>query len=745
MRTFFCILLLCLSFAMAIAQRIPRHDSRPPSVSLPSTSSLPQSLPQPFALKRPGHYTLSDWRQLIDSAWGPGLPTDVKLQVFDSYWTEVDQDWGGFPNLVVNWDSLKNVYRPLIAAGVSRGRFYGILSRMTRALAEWHVYVQDTGIDSTLGIIYADSEYPNHPSFHYRAGVPLINLGASIFRTTFGAGITALDDSLAMVYSVMPNHPLNLQPGDIILGYDGIPWKKLLNELFEAELPIIGGGAVGSTPAAINRIITMYAGMNWGLFDTIDVMKYPTNEVAHYPTSPLSSIAPPYFVATEQLPVKGVAFPSLDANDLVSWGVVEGTNKGYVYARDWWGAPRGKTGIQFAQAIDDLIHTHNVKGLILDFRTNLGGWEVYANDGFKQLFNVDPTPNYGTAIRVRGNDHFQFSVYGPHQSNFFDPNPSVFDHPIAVLTGTLCGSAGDYNAFRMRFHPMVRFFGRPTTGAYTDYSASGGYYGTLVGSYFCRIDDGSVYSNYNNEGIMIHKAFPVDEDVWLTRDGVAKGQDDVVKRALDWMTTLSYAHDVKVSEDTLRTAGDSVTVTAKVENPGSRTLVVSAIVTNPQGALVDSLVLMNDGLHGDGAPGDSIWGAFIKSPVVDGKYNISVRTDDKTAGTFRRLPNAALFTVSLTGVTDLAGILPKQFILDQNYPNPFNPSTTIRFGLPNRSHITLAVFNTLGQQVALLRDGEQQAGYYEVKFDRSRLSSGVYFYRLRTEGFLATKRLLLLR
>ena len=89
--------------------------------------------------------------------------------------------------------------------------------------------------------------------------------------------------------------------------------------------------------------------------------------------------------------------------------------------------------------------------------------------------------------------------------------------------------------------------------------------------------------------------------------------------------------------------------------------------------------------------------------------------------------------------------VPGQFMLYQNYPNPFNPSTTIRYGLPNRSHVALTVFNSLGQRVAVLQNGEQEAGYHEVKFDASGLSSGVYFYRLRAGDFVETKRLLVMK
>ncbi len=103
--------------------------------------------------------------------------------------------------------------------------------------------------------------------------------------------------------------------------------------------------------------------------------------------------------------------------------------------------------------------------------------------------------------------------------------------------------------------------------------------------------------------------------------------------------------------------------------------------------------------------------------------------------------------IDVSVATDFKGIenAPLKFVLGQNYPNPFNPSTTIRYGVPHSSRVTLTVFNTLGQQVAILQNGEQESGYHEVRFDASGLSSGVYFYRIQAGDFAQTRRLLLLR
>lgn len=91
------------------------------------------------------------------------------------------------------------------------------------------------------------------------------------------------------------------------------------------------------------------------------------------------------------------------------------------------------------------------------------------------------------------------------------------------------------------------------------------------------------------------------------------------------------------------------------------------------------------------------------------------------------------------------GELPVEFTLLQNYPNPFNPSTVIQFGLPQAAEVRLEVFNMLGQRVALLENGRRTAGWHTIQFDGSGLSSGMFIYRIQTESWTQTRKMLMIK
>ncbi|MFQ5870071.1 MAG: T9SS type A sorting domain-containing protein, partial [Candidatus Zixiibacteriota bacterium] len=89
--------------------------------------------------------------------------------------------------------------------------------------------------------------------------------------------------------------------------------------------------------------------------------------------------------------------------------------------------------------------------------------------------------------------------------------------------------------------------------------------------------------------------------------------------------------------------------------------------------------------------------------------------------------------------------LPTEFSLSSNYPNPFNAKTVIEYQLPQASDVKLEVYNLLGEKVATLVDGEQNAGYRSAAWDASAASSGVYFYKLTAGDFTDTERMILVK
>jgi hypothetical protein len=96
-------------------------------------------------------------------------------------------------------------------------------------------------------------------------------------------------------------------------------------------------------------------------------------------------------------------------------------------------------------------------------------------------------------------------------------------------------------------------------------------------------------------------------------------------------------------------------------------------------------------------------------------------------------------------VQTISSEVPSAYSLSQNFPNPFNPSTRIHYSIPRVGFVRLIVFDILGKEITTLVNESQRAGVYETTFNASQYPSGVYFYRLTTDGFRDTKKMILIK
>ena len=100
---------------------------------------------------------------------------------------------------------------------------------------------------------------------------------------------------------------------------------------------------------------------------------------------------------------------------------------------------------------------------------------------------------------------------------------------------------------------------------------------------------------------------------------------------------------------------------------------------------------------------------------------------------------------TIVGVEPIAKEVPAEYKLFQNYPNPFNPSTNIRYQVSNNGFVTLKIYDVLGKEISTLVNEKHVAGTYEVAFNATQYPSGVYFYKLTTDRYTDTKKMILLK
>ncbi|MDQ7054770.1 MAG: carboxypeptidase regulatory-like domain-containing protein [candidate division KSB1 bacterium] len=172
-----------------------------------------------------------------------------------------------------------------------------------------------------------------------------------------------------------------------------------------------------------------------------------------------------------------------------------------------------------------------------------------------------------------------------------------------------------------------------------------------------------------------------------------------------------------------------------------------------------------NGIAGSAVTDDN--GVFVIEGLPAGRYKVKVTgvgmntafyggTTDSTAmdvdlSNGQSAENIEIETEeTTTAIGDHPAVLPEAFYLEQNYPNPFNPETTIKFALAGKSHVTIRIYNVLGQVVRTLVDRPMEAGFYALKWDATadngqRVSSGVYIVRFEAGNVVQTRRMLLMK
>jgi len=99
----------------------------------------------------------------------------------------------------------------------------------------------------------------------------------------------------------------------------------------------------------------------------------------------------------------------------------------------------------------------------------------------------------------------------------------------------------------------------------------------------------------------------------------------------------------------------------------------------------------------------------------------------------------------IVGVEEFTSTLPTDYSLSQNYPNPFNPTTVINFSIPKAGNVSVKVFDALGREVSTLVDKKMQAGEHSVNWNANNVAAGIYFYNIKVNDFVATKKMVLLK
>ncbi len=455
----------------------------------------------------------------VDTFFGAAPDRETRLEIFDTIWNDFERLYAGFGPAPIDWYEVREQYRPAIERAESYGRFFALLSEIFIGLRDGHTVIGSKRV--------CDTPLTERPPLFVH----------SDWASTLGACVTALADDNLLVYRVHPDNPAALEPGDIIIGYNGKPWRELLTEIDRWKIPVCGRAA--GAARAEDHIRMNSAMNNAHLFKTLEILRLASGKVESISTDGLLSDSSTV-LCTEQMAIDGIGFPCNDwdtclgvgyyGEDNASWGILPGTNIGYIYLYSW--LPNLERA--FATAVTELFDTD---GLIIDQRFNFGGQSSNSYEALSLLLR-DSVEDVMNCVR-RDETVSDITALEIHPGKWRDlvADPETFyDRPIAVLQGPHAISAGDMVPYYLRYHPRTKHFGMLTNGTF---GGSHTYWNPDPIIEDLSVGMSTVICVDSNEEPLQGADIAPDVEVWLEQDDVAAGIDTVVETALAWIQSTS--------------------------------------------------------------------------------------------------------------------------------------------------------------------------------------------------------------
>jgi hypothetical protein len=407
----------------------------------------------------------------------------------------------------------------------------------------------------------------------------------------------------------------------------------------------------------------------------------------------------------------------------------------------------GLVGFGLLLTVNNCGSSGNVTGLFSNFGP--GGLVGPAIRGRLVINNSYSTRNLSNALKASEGLVGGSSQYSTVNNSFLDTETSGVSAPVSgtgkttiemKTLSTYTDAGWDFNeiwtidpSLNNGYPILTNMLQLFAPSGYT-ISASAGPNGSITPS-------GNLFVNYggNQEFIITANAGYYVDNVLV--DGISVGG---VSNYIFTNVTAAHTIEAKFSSPTQATQ-ELITLIGTLNLPKGD---ANSLVSTLDGI---TKLLADNNTKNDNAVAGKL-GAFINkvSANLKSKKLTQSQADQLTSlaqGILNILGFSAIIANGSTGqeTMQMTEELPTEFNLNQNYPNPFNPSTVIKFGIPEAGFYTLKVYNTLGQEVANLVSGQLRRGNYNINFDASRLSTGVYIYSIRGNNVNISKKMILMK